>query len=197
MKALFLVVIIAASSVHAAPLSATNLPPGAIPKYWAELTVRATWVRTAIETLAPNSKGNCIEAVAMDILGAMDVDWSLDAKGRGPGTRRKVVAGREDDFKKALNDNADKQCNDDDQDGDGKALQATVRGLLHFAEDVDEWTTSGQGDLKRGVISAAEQMAGMTMFGVPAVRQAATAPAGIPMPILPPSLFMSTESDSL
>lgn len=198
MRALVVAVLIAASSAYAAPLGPSNPPPGAISKYWAQTTARAAWVRKAVEALAPNTKGACIEAVALDILGNMDADWSVDAKGRGPGTRRYVEKGKEEDFRKALKRNADDRCKDDDgPGGDGKALQATVRGLLQFAEDVDNWTTSGHGDLKERVRGAAEAMAGMGLFAGSAAKQGATAPVGVFLPILPPSLFMTETPDTL
>lgn len=198
-KVLVVLLCLATSAAMAAPLSVANPPPGAIPKYWSEAVARAAWIRKTLEA-SGTTKGACIEAVALDILGAMDVEWSKDAKGRGPGTRRKVVAGKEDAFSKALKENANERCKDDDNypGGDGVALQATVRALLHFAEDnVEGWTTAGVDRFAERLREAAEAVVGMPAMLPAVLRRATTAPAAIPVPILPPSLFMKTEVDSL
>lgn len=182
------------SSPAFASLGPSNPPPGVTSKAWSEMLGRAAWVRDSVKKFSPNAKVGCIEAVALDLLGAIEVGWSTDPKGRGVGTKRTVAKGQEDAFKRALKDNADKACKDD---GDGSGgLQSSVRGLLEWADRQEEWTSSGYGRLKADMLHSIHGFMALGSI-VPAAEGGVAAFPSISLPILNPELFMPREDQSL
>jgi hypothetical protein len=189
MRLAFVLAVLLPLHALAQPLGANTPPPGAL--NWPKVHGRAQWVADSVKALAPNANVACVYAVALEILGAMEVEWSLDVKGRGPGTRRTVAPNSEFAYSDALKKNAEQQCNDK---GGGGGLRETVRGLLFFTSSREDWMTERYERLTGGVTQAAQ---GLLSLGVLVPEGGAALPVlpTISLPILSPELFMAREPD--
>jgi hypothetical protein len=182
-------VLLLSSLAHAAALGPSNPPPGVASEAWGKMTGRADWVARSVAKLAPGANKECVYAVVLELLGEVEVAWSQDEKGRGQGTKRSVAKGREAAFSDALKKNSLDSCGGGG--GGSTALVESLKGVLRFTADQEGWDVANHEKLKREVVRAAQGLVGMGLFA-PAAGGAAV-PAGVPLPILNPELFMPRE----
>jgi hypothetical protein len=181
-----------AGSAHAA-LGPTNPPPGVTPAAWKQMTGRADWVARSVSNLSPKANRACVYAVVLRLLGGSELEYSLDVTGRQaetPSMRRSVAKGKETDFSESLERNVEEECGGPR----GGGLAETLNGVFRFTADNAEWEVANYERLKGDVSRAAEALVKMGAF-LPATEAAASATAGMGLPMLNPELFMPRRAD--
>jgi hypothetical protein len=169
MKRLLPFVLFFFTTVAHAQLGPMNPPPGAVD--FRSMHRRAEWVRTSVQKLVPDADGACIYAVALELVGILEANWSTDVKERGKSPRT-VRKGQEQAFLKSLRENAESECGGSGPGG----KYATVRGLLEFASEQEEWDKANFEATKRDVLRAAE---GLLRLGVFAPAASAAVAGGV------------------
>jgi hypothetical protein len=191
MRHLVFVLLMLSLPAAADPLGPSNPPPGITAEAWKGMTGRAAWVSKSVKAIAPKADSGCVYAVVLELLGGIHASYSQDKPEFREGPRD-VAKGKVKAFKSALKQNSEDECGGG---SGGAGIADTVRGLLQFAAQQEEWDVANYGELKGSVARAAEAIVKMGIFVPAGATEGATLlRTGIALPVLDPSLFMPKTS---